>query len=323
MARILELNPESYVRHTIHKGDKIWAETNCYVDVVCELIHALGFEPEAAFTFALSLDFEGDQWTFFKFSHYDLYDMFGLDVQELNPWLRLLDHVDAQIDLGRPILMEADSYYLPDTFGTTYQQEHVKSTIAIVNIDKSNRQLGYFHGQGFYELGGADFDHLFHTEGLPHENVLPPYIEFVKRSDLRISQEELLEKSITALIREFGRVAQSEPFNRFAASLEAKMAWLCANPIDVFHKYAFANFRQVGACFEIAATYMTWLSAQGETGLDKVQEQFLEISELSKVCQFKLARAVARGKDIDLKTLYSMHELWCSSLQTLRLKYCS
>ena len=38
MARIKDLDPATYVRHAVHQGDRIWAETNCYTDVVLELL---------------------------------------------------------------------------------------------------------------------------------------------------------------------------------------------------------------------------------------------------------------------------------------------
>ena len=49
------------------RRERAWAETNCYVDLWVELLHALGHDPIAALPFTLAIDFEGDQWTFFKF----------------------------------------------------------------------------------------------------------------------------------------------------------------------------------------------------------------------------------------------------------------
>ena len=66
LKRIRELDPATYERHLIHGEGRTWAETNCYVDVLVELLHGLGFEPLASLPFTLRIDFEGDQWTFFK-----------------------------------------------------------------------------------------------------------------------------------------------------------------------------------------------------------------------------------------------------------------
>ena len=127
MKAIIELDPSTYVRHAIHGEGRCWAETNCYVDVLIELIHALGFEPAAALAFTVSVDFEVDQWTFFKYPHRDLLEMYGMQVEELNPWVSLATHIEEQVNAGRPVLVEVDSYFLPDTKGTAYQSKHVKS----------------------------------------------------------------------------------------------------------------------------------------------------------------------------------------------------
>ena len=95
--------PATYVRHPIHGDGRIWAETNCYVDLWIELLHALGRDPVAALPFTLAIDFEGDQWTFFKFPLADLSDLYGLDVQELAIWRPLADHVEEQVTRGRPV----------------------------------------------------------------------------------------------------------------------------------------------------------------------------------------------------------------------------
>ena len=37
----------AYVRHAIHGEDRTWAETNCYTDLLIELVHSLGHDPVA------------------------------------------------------------------------------------------------------------------------------------------------------------------------------------------------------------------------------------------------------------------------------------
>ena len=86
----------------------MWAETNCYADVWIELAHALGYEPNAALPFTFAIDFEGDQWTFFKFPLEDLYDLFGLKVQELMIWGPLATRLEEQIGRGHPVLVEPE-----------------------------------------------------------------------------------------------------------------------------------------------------------------------------------------------------------------------
>jgi hypothetical protein len=165
---VFPISADGYQRHVIHTRERHWAETNCYVDVWIELLHAWGFDPIAAMPFTVAIDFEGDQWTFFKFPHTDLRSLYGLDIQELAIWQPLVKHVEEQVGLGRPVLVELDSFYLPDTEGTAYRREHTKSTVAAVDIDVTNQRLGYFHGQGFYELSGEDFVKVFRIAG-PHD----------------------------------------------------------------------------------------------------------------------------------------------------------
>ena len=76
---------------------RVWVEKNCYVDVWIEVLHALGLEPLRVLPFVLAIDFEGDQLTFFKPPHEDLVELYGVDVQELNVWRPLVEHVGEQL----------------------------------------------------------------------------------------------------------------------------------------------------------------------------------------------------------------------------------
>src|SRR5207244_4485377 len=60
------LDPATYRPHDVHVGERQYTETNCYSDILIELLHARGDEPLAAMGFTVRMDFEGDQWTFFK-----------------------------------------------------------------------------------------------------------------------------------------------------------------------------------------------------------------------------------------------------------------
>jgi uncharacterized protein DUF1839 len=63
---VVTADPASYTPHAIHGADRTYAETNCYMDVLVELLHASGNEPLAALNYLVRMDFEGDQFTFFK-----------------------------------------------------------------------------------------------------------------------------------------------------------------------------------------------------------------------------------------------------------------
>ena len=115
---VLGLDAATYTRHSLHAEDRVWVEKNCYVDVWIEAIHAVGCEPLAILPFCAAIDFEGDQWTFFKPPHDELRELYGLDTQELNCWRPLLAHAEEHLAAGKLISTEADARWLPDTAGT-------------------------------------------------------------------------------------------------------------------------------------------------------------------------------------------------------------
>jgi len=306
------LDPATYVRHRTHLGERTWAETNCYTDVVIELLHGLGYEPLAAMPFTLAVDFDVDQWTFFKFHHADIEAMYGLGIHELAPWLALHEHVEQNVAAGRPVLVELDSYYLPDTVGAAYGIAHVKSTVAVVDIDVTAERMGYFHNQGFHVLQGADFAAVFQTGGLVHPRMLPPYIEFLKPLPRAraLQGHALVEASLRALRRELGRLPPTNPFIPFKTKFEADLSWLIGADIERFHAYSFATLRQYGSSYELGATYLRWLAERGVAGTEAPAEAFASISRDTKSLQFQLARAMARKRPVDLAPLDTMAARW-------------
>lgn len=319
--QIIALDPASYVRHSLHGADRIWAETNCYSDVIIELLHGLGCEPRAALNFTLSIDFEGDEWTFFKFRDADLKQLYGWDVEELAPWRPLIEHVDEQVRQSRPVLIEMDSFYLPDTQGTAYRLAHVKSTIAVNMLDRAKRRMGYFHNQSYYELDGEDFEALFQPPEHIHERILPPYIEFVKRRREPLRGQPLRDASLELLRGELANLPDRNPFETFGARFAADLPWLMEGDIETFHAYAFVTWRQFGACYELAHSYLNWLGDQGVPELEDASHALRGISENSKAFQFMLARAVARKRAPTLEVIDQMGENWSRAMDALRSKY--
>ncbi|MCF6235876.1 MAG: DUF1839 family protein [Gammaproteobacteria bacterium] len=322
MHQIISLTPETYCRHRIHVQERDWAETNCYVDIWIELLHALEYEPIAAMPYTLAIDFEGDQWTFFKFPLADLYDLYGIDVQELAIWQPLVQHIEQQVALGKPVLVELDSYYLPDTAGTAYKIAHVKSTVAIIKIDVEKQHIGYFHGQGYYYLSGDDFIDVFRLRGEQDPAVLSPYVEIAKQRRVnKLDASQTLDVSLKLLKKQLRLLPESNPFFSFKKRFEEDLKWLMHENIDTFHQYSFTTFRQFGACYELAATYLEWLSQQGVTGLVEARENIKSISETSKFYQFQLARAMSRKKPLNLAPVDAMAEHWDLAMDQLTTKF--
>lgn len=323
MNKVIDISPENYQKHGIHGEDRCWIETNCYVDVLVELIHGLGFEPIAGLPFTFAIDFEGDQWTFFKYPHADLLTLYGLDIQELNPWDTLVAHIEHQIYRGRPVLVELDSFFLPDTAGTAYQQQHVKTTVAVNALSIAERRMEYWHNQGYFSLAPEDFTAIFQMEGVVHERMLPPYVERVKRLDNpgHLIGPALLRASLLLFKQHLKRRPGVNPFHTFSDTFQTDLAWLVNEPMEVFHQYSFATLRQYGACFELCGTYLQWLGAHGERALEEPQQAFNRIANTAKAFQFQLARAVARKKPLSMAPLTAMAADWQRAMDTLYNRY--
>jgi hypothetical protein len=329
----LQFDPATYVRHPLHETERVWPETNCYVDLWIELLHAAGLDPFAVLPFTLAAGVEGDQWTFLKCPLADLHALYGIEVIELNIWRTLLSHVDRQLALGRIPIVDVDAFYLPDTSGTTYHTEHAKTSIGIHALDLANRRLGYFHNAGCYELGPGDFAMVFPGPG---EVRLPPYVEVATfPTHPPKAGRALVTASIDALVRHLSRVPDRNPFRQYAVQFEADLASLAlagrsakreggGGPLADFHGYAFATFRQFGAAFELAGSYVRWLSENGERGLDGVAAACDSIATSAWTLQVKTARFVGANRSFEpAPLLEAMAGAWDEALTGLTSRYSS
>ncbi|WP_425419570.1 DUF1839 family protein [Oricola indica] len=288
------LDPTDYARHALHAGTRDWPETNCYLDVWIEVLPALGLPPEACLSYAVTQDFEGDQFTFFKVPLEDLERLYGLRVTELAIYDRVETHVVEQIGRGRLSLVEVDSFYLPDTQGTSYRKEHGKTTIAPNRIDLEGRCMDYFHGLGLHRLEGEDFEGVFHLNAA--EGALPflPYTEFVKFPDALPSRDEIVANAEGLLRLHLGRRPAKNPVRAFAEVFPGQVEAIAERDFGFFHLYAFNTLRQLGANFELFSSHLDWLAENGVTGIGASADEARKISSTCKIVQFQLARAVMR-----------------------------
>jgi hypothetical protein len=309
------LRPEAYTPHALHSQERMWPETNCYVDLWVEVLSALGVAPEAMLGFTLSQDFEGDQFTFFKVPLEDLEALYGIRVTELAIFDRIERHVETQIRRGRLCLVELDSFYMPDTHGTAYRSEHGKTTVAINRLDVSGKRIEYFHNGGYFQLQGDDFDGLFQLHLAEDSPPFLPYTEFAKFPAAPRDEGRVRDTSRRLLAAHFHRRPAGNPIRAFANVFPLQVEAVAERPFGFFHKYAFNTLRQFGANFELAAAYLTWLSA---SEFSTVVEQANRISEVAKSVQFQLARAVTRKKYDPLQTaLDPAADAWDSMMASL------
>lgn len=321
---VLPLRAADYQVHHLHHEDRAWVEKNCYVDVWIEAIHAVGLDPTAMLGFTVGLDFEGDQWAFFKPPHRDLSRLYGIDVFELNVWRGdILAHAENHAREGKLVFTEADAYWMPDTAGTDYRRQHTKSTIVINAISRESQALGYFHNAGYYELQGEDFVHLFRV-GYPHDPAfLPLFAEYARIDRIeRLPVQELVATSTEVLKSHLARRPRQNPIRRFAQQFPDDVLWLQNEGLPLYHGYAFATLRQLGANFELASVYLEWLAANGEQELGEAQAAFADISAGAKAMVLKTARAVHAKRAVDFAPmLETMAASWDAGMDSLKNRY--
>jgi hypothetical protein len=288
LVSLLGVDPAGYRPHLLHSPGRTYMETNCYTDVVIELLHARGQEPLAAMGSTVRLDFEGDQWSFYKPFPEDLEILFGVDVHEMQPYRPLPEQAAQQIAQGQTLIVEVDSWYLPDTVATSYRSEHVKTSIVMEAIDPVAERLRYFHAAGLYELEGEDYRGVFRLGRTFSPDVLPPYAELVRFDTRpRLSDRELRGTARTLLVRHLARRPETNPFTRFAAQLERDLPRLLEGDAGDYHAYAFATVRMAGSAFEVASSHVDWLlggSAGGATNA------LARVVDGCKALSFRLAR---------------------------------
>ncbi len=299
----------NYRPNAVHDVSRIWLETNCYMDLWAELLHALQLDPVPAFACALSADHDGVQWTFLKPAPEDLRRLYGLEVAEENVWRPVLDTVESGPARGLLFTVEVDSWWLPDTAGTAYRTEHVKTTIVPTRVDRTRREMEYLHNAGMYELHGEDFDGVFGLTGAEH---LPPYIEAIRRHPDRIEPGALA----TVTREHLRRRAPGNPVERLAVSVREAVDWLPNTDMTVFHKWSFATLRQCGATAELGADFARHLDGTFP-GAAGAAEPLTAVAEGAKAVQFKMARA-ARGRAVDVDdALADMADAWQRGLDLI------
>ena len=313
------LDPQAYTRHELHAEGCAWPEKNCYADLWIELLHGLKLDPLAMLGFTVAVDFEGDQWTFFKPSHDDLYSLYGVDVQELTVWRPLLDHAIEHLSAGKLIATESDAFWLPDTAGTDYRRQHTKTTIVLTDIDVANKQLGYFHNAGYYQLNGEDFDQTFRI-GKPHDPAfMPLFAELVRIDRVRVRDTAQLRMQAQTLLDKYiERMPRQNPVLKFSQRFASELPRLQQQGLATYHAWAFANTRQLGAAGELIAAHLRWLDAANER-YQQAAEAFDAISVGAKTFILKGARAVNSKREMDATPMFDDLALrWDGATQLLR-----
>ncbi|MFN2537234.1 MAG: DUF1839 family protein [Mycobacteriales bacterium] len=280
MSSLLGLDPQSYVPHPVHSPDFGYPETNCWTDVLIELLHAHRREPLAGLGCTLALDHEGDQFTFFKPRQDEIEALYGIDIHELQPYRSYTSHLENQLAQGNTLILEVDAWWLPDTAGVSYRTAHAKTSIAVDTVEDD--RLVYFHGSGLHELRDEDRERVLVPDGLPG------YVEVVRfdagppleASELRAVARELLRDN---LLR---RPARS-PFLAFGEQLGRELDDVLAMSADDVHLFAFATTRMAGAAMALAAAHVRWVL--GAPGIEAA-DAFDAVAHTTRTLTMRLMR---------------------------------
>jgi hypothetical protein len=294
---IAALEADRYPRHPLHFEQRTWPEKNCYVDIWIELTHTLQLDPHAMLAGTLAIDFIGDQWTFFKPSHADLWGLYGIDVEELTVWRPLVEHAEEHLAAGRLICTESDAWWLPDTAGSDYRTQHTKTSIILNDIDVQARRLGYFHNGGYHSLSDVDFDQLLRVAVPGEANSLPLFAEWVA-IDRRVkrSGREMAQLATALLEGAVQRMPAINPVARFKDRYLSLLDTQAQRGLGYYHSWAFANTRQLGASFELAQSFLLWLGIDGGPSCQTAAAACERISTQCKTLILKGARAAVTGR---------------------------
>jgi hypothetical protein len=332
-----------YTPHVLHGSDAHWREKNGGVDPWIEVLATLGLDPHALWPCTVALDFEGDQWTFFKPPHDELRALYGIDVQALSVWRPLAEHAIEHLGAGRPLSLDVDAWWLPDTAGTDYRRNHAKTTIVLNEVDLDARRVAYFHDTGYFEARGEDVKHLLGLEedtsaleaiadwrgarvaevgGTVEalaEGQLPPHAEFIRIGRrLARSTGELQMLALHHLGSHLSLRPATNPVRRFAARLADDLPLLRDYGPGYYQAWASVTLRQLGAAFEFAARGLAWHGAPAGSPLHDAARAFDRIALDAKTLSLKLARAVASTKAVGLAPLLDgMAQAWDDGMAAL------
>lgn len=312
---VAALSPEGFIQHPLHRDESVWSNTNCYLDVWIELLHGLGHAPEPLFAAAVATTAQATQFEFLKVDHRDLEEVTGIRVGEHDIWLGLQEQVMLQLGLGNPMLIEADAFWLPDTRGVSYGQEHTKTSIVVLHADPDTRELVYLHNEGLHRLDGADFDHVLGA-GRSQGIVPSPYTELISLEGLRGPQDVDAAAQTRRLLRlHAARAPQTNPVADLMEILRSRFAWLGENGMEGYHALCFETTRQLGVVSMLAAAACRHAEVPE---LEPAVEAWTAVSEEAKGMQFQLARlARGRGSSALAATMDSAVEHWAQAAEAL------
>lgn len=301
--------------------DRIWPETNRYTDPWIGVLAALRLEPSACLPYTLAVDFLDDQWTQFRPSHDDLYLLHGIEVQSLNLWRPLVEHLQEQLGAGRLVIVDVPARGLPDGAGGLLHPRCATETIIVNEIDAGRERLGFFHRTDYRVLQGAEYRRLLHPESAPEAQALLGHAEVINLHSLvRRPPDTLRHLSHQLLQKYLQRVPTRHPLRRWKRRFTREVTPLLAGGPTHYQHWADAGPHQLGSAFELAALYLVWIAGgcSGSAHLVQAADAFRQLSVLARSLLLKGARSVASGQPFHEHDLIErMVRLWSRGMQLL------
>jgi hypothetical protein len=173
-------------------------------------------------------------------------------------------------------------------------------------------------------LAGEDFAGVFRLDQYaPAPGVLPPYVETVKIDRIvHRAPSDLAERAVALTRLHLAERPTRNPIALHRERIARDLEWLKGEPLQTFHQYAFATVRQAGAGFGLTASFMRWLQAHGEEGIEPAAQAFETLSTAAKTLQFKLARMANLKREVDvIPLLDTMERAWDEGMSCLVARY--
>ena len=244
-------------------GERTYTETNCYTR------HPDRADPRARRRAAGRRRLHRARWTsratsgrFFKPPPEDLEALFGIDIHEMQPYRPLPRQIAEQIEAGRTLIVELDSWYLPDTAATSYRT-------------RARQDLGGRRGDrpappsaSATSTTRACTSSRARTTGArsasagrsPTTSSRPTRSSSASTAARACRASELRAAAASACCATISqRRPATNPFERFGAQLDARPAGAARRRCAQYHDYAFATVRMFGSAFEITASHVDWL----------------------------------------------------------------
>jgi hypothetical protein len=121
-------------------------------------------------------------------------------------------------------------------------------------------------------------------------------VEFAKQTRPALEGSALADASAELLGAHLLRRPLNNPVSQWRAAFPAHLDMLLERGEAFFHPYSFNLMRQLGANFEFLSKYLLWLSTQGFEIPQSIPDSAKRIAAESMVMQFRLVRAIARGR---------------------------